>query len=192
MATYGYGRVSTDKTEQRLDRQEDKLMAAGCERLFLDRESGSSWARPALSELLGVATEGDTIVVVSIDRLGRSTRQLLETVDDLRGRRVNLRSLGEDFDLATPQGQFFLTICSAFAELELGMCRERVRQGLASARARGRVGGHPRVDAGVMDTAVRMWLSRDYSISEITEACGIARQTLYNEIRRRGVSRDVA
>lgn len=86
-----------------------------------------------------------------------------------------------------PQGQFFLTIVAAFSELEVEMCRSRVRDGLGAAKRRGKRLGRPRKD---MDTAIKMWQSRDYSISEICETVGCVRQTLYNEIHRRCLVRE--
>lgn len=184
---YGYGRVSTDKNSQKFDRQEDQLKDAGCEHVYLERVSGTSKRKPELEKLLTELQEGDELVCVSIDRLGRSTQQVLELVNRLQEMGVVLTSLKENFQTNTPQGRFFLTIVSAFSELEVEMCRSRVRDGLAAARKRGKKLGRPRKD---MDTAIRMWQSKDYSVSEICETVGCARQTLYNEVKRRGITRN--
>lgn len=184
---YGYGRISTEKDSQKFDRQEDQLKDAGCEQIYLERISGTSKDKPELKKLLSVLQEGDELVCVSIDRLGRSTQQVLALVSQLQDMGVGLTSLKEGFQADTPQGRFFLTIVAAFSELEVEMCRSRVRDGLEAAKRRGKRLGRPRKD---MDTAIKMWQSRDYSISEICSAVGCAKQTLYNEIRRRGAKRD--
>lgn len=184
---YGYGRISTEKDSQRFDRQEDQLRAVGCEKIYLERVSGTSADKPELERLLDTLKSGDELVCVSIDRLGRSTQQVLALVNRLNGMGVVLTSLKENFQTNTPQGRFFLTIVAAFSELEVEMCRSRVREGLAAAKRRGKRLGRPRKD---MDTAIRMWQSRDYSISEICEAVGCSKQTLYNAIKREGATRD--
>lgn len=184
---YGYGRISTEKDSQRFDRQEDQLRDAGCEMVCLERVSGTSKDKPELKRLLSILKEGDELVCVSIDRLGRSTQQVLALVNRLNEMGVVLTSLKENFQTSTPQGRFFLTIVAAFSELEVEMCRSRVRDGLAAAKRRGKRLGRPRKDMG---TAIRMWQSKDYSISEICETVGCSKQTLYNAIRREGVTRD--
>ena len=184
---YGYGRVSTGKDAQKFDRQEDQLKDAGCELIFLERVSGTSKNKPELQRLLSELQDGDELVCVSIDRLGRSTQQVLSLVNKLEEMEVGLTSLKEGFQANTPQGRFFLTIVAAFSELEVEMCRSRVNDGLEAARRRGKKLGRPRRD---MDTAIKMWQSKDYSITEICEAVGCSRQTLYNAIKRANVSRD--
>lgn len=184
---YGYGRVSTGKDAQKFDRQEDQLKDAGCELIFLERVSGTSKNKPELQRLLSELQDGDELVCVSIDRLGRSTQQVLSLVNKLEEMGVGLTSLNEGFQANTPQGRFFLTIVAAFSELEVEMCRSRVNDGLEAARRRGKKLGRPRRD---MDTAIKMWQSKDYSITEICEAVGCSRQTLYNAIKRANVSRD--
>lgn len=184
---YGYGRISTDKESQKFDRQVDDLNAAGCEKIYLERVSGTSKCKPELEKLLSELQKGDELVCVSIDRLGRSTQQVLALVNQLQDMGVILISLKEGFQTNTPQGRFFLTIVAAFSELEVEMCRSRVRDGLAAARRRGKKLGRPRKN---MDTAIKMWQSKEYSINEICEAVGCARQTLYNEVHRRGLVRD--
>lgn len=184
---YGYGRVSTGKDAQKFDRQEDQLKDAGCELIFLERVSGTSKNKPELQRLLSELQDGDELVCVSIDRLGRSTQQVLSLVNKLEEMGVGLTSLKEGFQANTPQGRFFLTIVAAFSELEVEMCRSRVNDGLEAARHRGKKLGRPRRD---MDTAIKMWQSKDYSITEICEAVDCSRQTLYNAIKRTNVSRD--
>lgn len=184
---YGYGRISTNKESQRFDRQEDQLRDAGCERVYLERVGGTSKTKPELERLLTELREGDELVCVSIDRLGRSTQQVLELVNRLECMGVILISLKEGFQTNTPQGRFFLTIVAAFSELEVEMCRSRVRDGLEAAKRRGKALGRPRKE---MDIAIKMWQSKDYSIIEICDAVGCSKQTLYNAIKRSGATRD--
>lgn len=190
----GYMRISTDKEEQKFDRQEDQLIDAKCEKIYSERISGKTNHKPQLEKMIeDLSKSGDEkneVVVVSIDRLGRSTVQVIKTVECLHSLGIGLTSLKEGFQAYTPQGKFFTTVNAAYAELEGAIISDRVTQGLRSAKRRGKRLGRPRKSASVMDTAIRMWQSRDYSVQEILEISSISKQTLYNEIHRRGVSRD--
>lgn len=190
----GYMRVSTDKDVQKFDRQEDQLIAAGCEKIYSERISGKAASKPELEKMISDLTESDDlekeIIVVSIDRLGRSTVQVINTVNRLDSLGIGLTSLKEGFQANTPQARFFLTIIAAFGQLEADMCSDRVKQGLAAAKKRGKKLGRPHTNQETMNTAIRMWESHDYSINEICSIAGIAKQTLYNEIKRRGITRD--
>ena len=190
----GYMRVSTDKDTQKFDRQKDQLLSLGCEKIYADRISGKVAQKPQFEKMVEDLTKsGDSdkeIVVVSIDRLGRSTVQVINTANRLDALGIGLTSIKEGFQANTPQSRFFLTIIAAFGQLEAEMCSDRVKQGLAAAKKRGKKLGRPSTDSKKMDTAIRMWQSRDYSIQEILEIAGISKQTLYNEIKRRGVTRD--
>ena len=146
---YGYERVSTNKETQKFDRQEDPLTKAGCEEIRSERVSGTATSKPVLEELLDELREGDQLVVVSIDRLGRSTQQVLNVIERLRKKKVDFVSLKENVDTSTSQGKFFLTIVAAFSELEVEMCRSRVRDGLEAAKRRGKRLGRPRKDMDV-------------------------------------------
>lgn len=190
----GYMRVSTDKATQKFDRQEIQLKDAGCEKIYADRISGRIKTKPSfeqmIEDLTNSADEHKEVVVVSIDRLGRSTVQVIDTVNRLDSLGIGLTSLKEGFQANTPQARFFLTIIAAFGQLEAEMCSDRVKQGLVAAKKRGKTLGRPRKDSALMDTAIRMWQSGDYTLSEICAIAGVAKQTLYNEIKRRGISRD--
>ena len=143
-ALLGYARVST--ADQVLDRQLDSLREAGCTRIFADHGvpgAKPAAARPAWAELDSFLRPGDTVAVQSLDRLGRSTRDLLQLVDDLRERGIGLRILQLGVDTDTPAGQLVFTVISALSQMEREVLRDRVIDGLAAARARGRVGGRP-------------------------------------------------
>lgn len=184
----GYQRKSTDKDNQKFDRQTDQLTDYGCEKIYTEIISGTKAKKPVLEKMItdiqeikeNNPNEQIEVVVVSIDRLGRSTQQVLSTVQKLNDLSIGLTSLKEGFQADTPQGKFFLTIVSAFAELEVSMCRDRVRDGLESAKKRGVKLGRKKKD---MTTAIKMYESGDYSINEICETVGCCKQTLYNHLK---------
>ena len=155
---HGYARVSTG--EQTLDAQVRELKAAGCASVVEERASGGDPSRPALSGLLGRLASGDTLVVVRLDRLGRSLLHLLETINGLHERGVHFRSLGDPVDTASPQGRFTLQILGAMAEFERALIRERTMSGLAAARAEGRTGGNPGLVSGDRATLLQLRLAR--------------------------------
>lgn len=189
---FGYQRKSTDKESQKFDRQIYQLENYGCEKIYTETISGRKAKKPVLEQMIRDIQEYQEqspnepieVVIVSIDRLGRSTQQVLNTVQKLTEMNVGLTSLKEGFQADTPQGKFFLTIVAAFAELEAEMCRDRVKDGLAAAKKRGTKLGRKSKD---MDTAIRMYQSGDYSISEICESVHCCKQTLYNHLKRQNV-----
>jgi len=143
MATIGYIRVST--LDQSADLQHDAMKAAGVDRIFEDLGvSGSTASRPGLDAALNFLREEDTLVVWRLDRLGRSTVNVLALLDELAARQVGFRSLTEGLDTAGSMGRVMITIMAAFAQLERDVIRERTSAGLKAARDRGRVGGRPR------------------------------------------------
>ena len=137
----GYARVSTD--DQSLDSQTDALSAAGAEKVFADKISGSRRARPDLDRMLEQLRDGDVVTVTKYDRLARSLKDLLEIVEAIRERGAGFRSLAEDIDTTTPAGRLVFHVFASIAQFERERISERTREGLASARKRGRVGGRP-------------------------------------------------
>lgn len=186
---FGYARVSTQ--EQHLDRQLAALAAAGVDpaNTYTDKASGARADRAALNDVLGRLREGDTLVVASFDRLARSTEQLLELSNRLAAEGVNLVSLKERIDTTTPQGRFFFTVTAAVAEFERELIRERQREGIATARAKGVKFGRPATDAASMDTAVRLYKAGGVSVAEICERTHVSRAALYRKLKADGVSR---
>ncbi|WP_136685480.1 recombinase family protein [Falsirhodobacter xinxiangensis] len=138
----GYARVST--SEQKLDGQLDALNAAGVERIFSDRISGSRRDRPELDRMLDQLRMGDVVVVTKYDRLARSLRDLLEIVDVIQRAGAEFRSLAEDIDTTTPSGRLVFHVFASIAQFERERISERTREGLEAARKRGKVGGRPR------------------------------------------------
>jgi len=145
MELVGYARVSTREERQVFDRQVDGLRAAGCERIYDDRGSGANPDRPGLKACLDYLRRDDVLIVLDLDRLGRRAGELIQLVDELERRGIGFRALNASFDTTTPAGRAFLQIQAAFAEMERNLIRQRVSEGIAAARARGRKGGRPRV-----------------------------------------------
>jgi DNA invertase Pin-like site-specific DNA recombinase len=145
LALIGYARVSTREERQVLDRQIDALTSAGCEKIFDDRLSGVQADRPGLNACLGYLRAGDVLTVLDLDRLGRRARDLIGMIEDLEKKGVAFKALNSPMDTTTPAGRAFLQIQAAFAEMERNLIRQRVNEGIMAARARGRLGGRPRV-----------------------------------------------
>jgi DNA invertase Pin-like site-specific DNA recombinase len=138
----GYARISTQ--DQTLALQRDALEKAGCDRIFTDTVSGTKQERKGLTEALSHLRAGDTLVVWRLDRLGRSLRHLIDTVTTLHEKGIGFKSLQENIDTTTSGGKLVFHIFGALAEFEREIIKERTQAGLASARARGKVGGRPR------------------------------------------------
>lgn len=174
----GYARVSTlDQTPQL---QTDALKQAGCERIFTEKASGAQRDRPQLIAALDYLREGDSLVVWKLDRLARSMRQLIETVEELERRKIGLRSLTEQIDTATAGGRLVFHIFGALAEFERAIIRERTTAGLKAARDRGRVGGRPRTLKDKDITAAKALLAdASISVEEVAARLNISVPTLY-------------
>jgi DNA invertase Pin-like site-specific DNA recombinase len=188
MALIGYARVSTREDRQVLDRQLDALAAAGCERVFEDRLSGAQADRAGLSACLDYLRRGDVLTVLDLDRLGRRARELISLIEDLEQRGVAFRALNSPMDTTTPAGRAFLQIQAAFAEMERNLIRQRVAEGLAAARARGRRGGRPRVmTAERLRFAQHLMADQTRTIAQICgELGGLPTSTLYHYLHADG------
>ena len=137
----GYACVSTD--DQNLDGQLDALKAAGAEKVFADKITGTARSRPELDRLLDQLRQGDVITVTKYDRLARSLRDLLDIVDTIQARGAGFRSLAEDIDTTTPAGRLVFHVFASIAQFERERISERTKEGLEAARKRGRIGGRP-------------------------------------------------
>lgn len=186
----GYMRVSTDGDRQVLDLQRDALLAAGIDprHLYEDRVSGNQGDRNGLTAALAFVQPGDCLVVWKLDRLGRSLPHLLATVMALRERGVAFRSLTEQIDTATPQGELLFHIFGALAQFERALIRERVQAGLAAARRRGRRGGRPVAIDPEKLTAVITALESGATKAAVCRTFGIRRSTLVDSLARIGWS----
>lgn len=175
--TFGYARVSTE--QQNLDRQLDMLQNYGVDFIYNEKMTGTKRDRPELTKLLDRVTEGDTVVIESLSRLGRSTKDLIELVDFLEKQGVHLVSLKESIDTSTPTGKLLFTLMSALAQFERDVIADRTREGLKAARARGRQGGRPKIDQRKVKQAVKLYEARQHSLREIEELTGVKKATLY-------------
>ncbi len=149
--------------------------------------SGTKAERPELIRLKDKVRSGDRIVIESFSRLGRSTKDLIELVEYFENRGVKLISIKENFDAHTPQGKLMLTVFQAFSQVERDLIAQRTKEGLESARVRGRKGGRPPVKDKNIDKALKLYHSKEYSISEIVGMTGISPATLYRYIKKRPV-----
>ena len=178
---FGYSRVSTE--QQNLDRQLDALKKYGCDLIFNEKMTGTKKERPELSKMIDRMTEGDTVVIESLSRLGRSTKDLIELTELFQSKGVHLVSLKESIDTSTSTGRLLFTLMSAIAQFERDVIADRTHEGLRSARARGRTGGRPKVDADAVKKAIKLYNTGQYSVKEIEELTGVKKSTLYRNIR---------
>ncbi len=180
----GYARIST--AGQDVSLQVDALRQAGCKKIFRDTVSGAKSERPGLRDALDFLREGDTLLVWSLDRLGRSLKHLIEAVKMLEERGIGLRSLQESIDTTTSGGRLIFHVFGALAEFERNLIRERTRAGLEAARARGRKGGRPRsLDSKKVELAYRLYDEKEHTIKDICRMLGISKPTLYAYLQRR-------
>jgi len=182
--TYSYVRVSS--LDQNPDRQLDAMTALGipAERIFIDRQSGKNTARPQLQVLLARIKPGDTVVVESVSRFARNTRDLLELVEQLTSKGVEFVSQKERIDTNTPTGKFMLTVFGAVAELERGYILQRQAEGIAAAQKRGAHMGRPRKKLpDNFGELVKAWERKQIPLSKVLEQCGgICEATFYRKL----------
>src|SRR5271168_750150 len=186
----GYMRVSSEGDRQVLDLQRDALLAAGVDErhLYEDHASGSRGDRAGLAKALAFLRSGDCLVVWKLDRLGRSLSHLLATVNDLKARKIGFRSLTEQMDTTTPQGEFLFHVFGALAQFERSLIQERVQAGLAAARRRGRRGGRPVAIDAEKRGAVVAALDGGATKAAVCRTFGIKRSTLIDTLARIGWS----
>ena len=174
----GYARVST--RDQKPHLQLDALREAGCERIFEETASGARRDRPELTAALEFMRSGDSLVVWKLDRLARSTRQLLETVEALERRGIGLKILTQNMDTTSAGGRLIFTVFSAIAEFEREVIRERTRAGLDAARARGRKGGRPRALSDKdLKEARALLTDPEITVADVARRLGVGPSTLY-------------
>ena len=171
-----YARVSTN--DQNPEAQNARLIEAGAIRVFTDVISGKRFDRPGLAELLDHARPGDRLCVTRLDRLGRSLRELLETVDDLKARGIHLVSLEERLDTSSAAGELVFHVFGAIAHFERRLISERTRDGIAAARKRGRTPGRPRLDPETVSAAQKL-VEAGLSPARAAKQLGIGRATAY-------------
>ena len=187
----GYARVS--KAEQNLDMQMDALRAAGCEKIFADKQSGAKWDRAELQAARSHLRAGDTLVVWKLDRLGRTVLQSVQFLAELHKAEVEFRSLTEAIDTNTPMGKFYFHMASALAELERDRLIERTNAGLKAAKARGRKGGRKRV-LTVDQEAMALDMLRDgkQTMAGVARLLKVSRMTISRLADRAGEAAPIA
>lgn len=182
----GYARVSTG--DQDVAGQEMRLNKAGAIRTFTDVISGKSMERPGLAELIAFARDGDTLAVVRLDRLGRSLGELLSTVKMLKERGIELLSLEEKIDTTSAAGELVFHVFGAIAHFERRLISERTKDGIAAARAKGKLPGRQPLDQDKVSAALKL-VEANVSPAEAARQLGIGRSTVYREMRRSGLAR---
>jgi DNA invertase Pin-like site-specific DNA recombinase len=183
MMLIGYARVSTK--DQNIDTQRDALGSAGCEKIFTDTASGSIKDRDGLDRATESLRHGDILVVWKLDRLGRSLSHLVQLMSDLEDQGIGFRSLRESIDTTSGVGKLVFHLFASLAEFERDLIRERTQAGLASARARGRMGGRPKaLSPKQLAQARAMHADKDITIKEICATLGVGKTTLYRHLAR--------
>ena len=187
----GYGRCSTNETKQDINRQVRELKAAGAEQIYLEYEHGDAKVKPQQELMFEQSQEGDTIVVLEVPRLARSTQQLCQIIDTVRERKLRLEILGSiTLDCrcgrADPMSEAFLQMAGVFSQLELAMIRERVKSGMANAKAKGaRIGRPQKTVEDVPSSFLRhypAYKSGSLNVSELARVCDMSRTTAYKYI----------
>jgi DNA invertase Pin-like site-specific DNA recombinase len=182
----GYARVSTG--DQDVAGQTMRLERAGAIQVFTDVMSGKSMDRPGLAKLLAYARKGDTLAVVRLDRLGRSLGELLSTVKMLHERGIALLSLEEKIDTSSAAGELIFHVFGAIAHFERRLISERTKDGIAAARAKGKMPGRQPLDMNKAEAAMKL-IEAGVSPTEAAKQLGLGRSTVYREMRRLGVGR---
>jgi DNA invertase Pin-like site-specific DNA recombinase len=177
----GYARVSTN--DQDVTLQVDALKKKGCEKIYTEKASGAQRDRPELKAALEFMREGDTLVVWKLDRLARSLKQLIETIEELDARSIQFCSLTESMDTGTSGGRLFYHIFAALSEFERSLIYERTIAGLNSARKMGRLGGRPRaLSERDLIEAKAMLKDKNITISQVAKRLNVSESTFYRYI----------
>lgn len=189
--TYGYSRCSTNESRQDINRQVRELRGAGAEEVFMEYEHGDAKIKSQQAQMFAQAQAGDSIIVLEVSRLARSTQQLCEIIDTVREKHLRLVIVGSiTLDCrngqADPMSEAFLQMAGVFSQLELAMIRARVRSGMENARAKGRAIGRPQT---TKDSIPAIFLrhypsykSGHLNISELSRVCDLSRTTIYKYI----------
>ena len=189
---YGYARCSTNESKQDINRQIKELKAAGAEEVIFEYEHGDAKTKKQLSMLLEMAQEGDSIITLEVSRLSRSTQQLCEIVDIIKKKRLRLVIIGSitvDCRQGSidPMSQAFIQMSAIFSELELSIIRERVKSGMANAKAKGRSIGRPKTTKedipAVFMKHYPSLMSGQMNVSELARVCGLSRPTVYKYMK---------
>ncbi|HEY7324032.1 MAG TPA: recombinase family protein [Streptosporangiaceae bacterium] len=182
----GYARCSTDTQDLTAQRERLRELGVADNRVYLDHGlTGTNRSRPGLDQALAAVREGDTLVVPKLDRLARSVPDARAIGDDLAGRGIRLSLGGQVYDPADPMGKMFFNILATFAEFEVDLLRMRTREGMAVARAKGKLHGkQPKLSARQQRELARMAATGEYTIADLAEVFTISRATVYRTLQR--------
>ena len=181
----GYARVSTSRQGQSLDTQSKALIDAGCgpKHIYSDTISGAKWSRPGLDDALAYMRPADTLVVTRLDRLGRNMVETVTTISDLADRDINVRVLDPALDTSRPADKVVVNIMASLAEWERDLLIQRTREGVAHARAQGRVAGpKPKLSKEQKQQAALL-VENGQSVKSVARSFNVSRQTIYRAIR---------
>lgn len=177
----GYIRVST--VEQNIARQEVIMKKLDVEKIFIDKISGKNMERPMLKEMMGFVRSGDIVVVESISRFARNTRDLLELVDQLVAKGVQFVSMKEKIDTSTPSGKFMLTVFGAVAQLERDYILQRQKEGIAIARANGKYLGRKKIQNDRFDEIYEKWKNNEITATQAMKLLNYSKTTFYRRVK---------
>ena len=183
-----YMRISTNKEEQKFDRQETQLKDAGCTEFYADRISGAKRERPELNKMLDSLQAGDTVYILSIDRLSRSTKDLLEIVELIKSKGAFLKSINDswlDTTSDNPMSDFLLTVMGALGQMERAMITKRVQEGIDVAKRKGVKLGRPKANSNKVQYALELYDAGEHTINQIVDITGISRATLFRKVKER-------
>lgn len=182
----GYARCSTDKQDLAAQRAALETLGVAADRVYVDHGlSGTMRARPGLDQALAAVRGGDTLVVPKLDRLARSVPDARAIADQLLARGVRLQLGASVHDPTDPIGRMFFNILATFAEFEADLIRLRTREGMAQAKARGRLRGkQPKLKDRQQKELARMHATGEYSISDLAELFSVSRPTVYRTLKR--------
>lgn len=179
----GYVRVSSQG--QNTARQEVLMQELGVERIFIDKQSGKDTSRPELKRMMEYVRDGDVVIVESISRFARNTRDLLELVEQLTSKNVEFVSKKEALDTSTPSGRFVLTIFGAVAQLEREYLLQRQKEGIAIAKQEGKYKGRKPLDRPELDSVFAIWQSGEITAVEAMRRLRMSKTTFYRIARER-------
>ena len=188
---YGYARCSTNETKQDINRQVRELKAAGAEEVYLEYEHGDAAVKAEQLKLFSIVKDGDTIIVLEVPRLARSTKQLCEIIEIVKEKRLKLVIVGSITVDCTagrldPMSNAFIQMSGVFAELELGMIRERVKSGMANAKAKGVRIGRPQLSKddipAIFYRHYPSFINGELNVSELARVCDMSRTRVYRYI----------
>lgn len=182
----GYARCSTDAQDLTAQRQQLQGLGVAADRIYTDQGmTGRNRDRPGLAQALAAVREGDTLIVPKLDRLARSVPDARAIGDELAARGVRLSLGGTLYDPKDPMGRMFFNILATFAEFEADLLRMRTREGMAVARANGKLKGRqPKLSARQQKELRRMHATGEYTITDLAELFSISRPTVYRTLRR--------